>query len=51
MKTNPQQINKPQGPIDWSAEEAKARKAMAKNKRDIERSHSTKNAQNEGDQD
>lgn len=51
MNTNPQQVNKPQqGPIDWSKEEAKARRDMAKNKRAIERSHSTKNATGDTDE-
>lgn len=51
MNTNPQQVQKPQGPIDWSKEEAKARRDMARNKRAIERSHSTKNASGEEDED
>ena len=48
MNTNPQQVNKP---IDWSKEEAKARRDMAKNKRAIERSHSTKNASGDSEED
>lgn len=51
MNTNPQQVNKPQGNIDWSKEEAKARRDMAKNKRAIERSHSTKNASGDSNED
>jgi hypothetical protein len=49
VNTNPQQVIKPEPAIDWSKEEAKARRDMAKNKRAIERSHSTKNAQGEED--
>jgi hypothetical protein len=50
MNTNPQQVVRPDGSIDWSKEEAKARRDMAKNKRAIERSHGTKNAQSEDEE-
>lgn len=46
--THPQP-NQGGGTIDWSKEEAKARKQLEANKTAIERSQSTKNATNDGD--